>query len=145
MNEPPAQTTIAPAQTLPALLEALINRALAARAEGQRIYPARIEMAADEVRVELRVSGIAALAARNPRIELRLRILSTSAEQTVCAWSWGEREGLSRLIGKGISLVPQEMVDDAMRRFLGQGIRLEGERLILHHAELAAHWFGGEG
>ena len=42
------------------------------------------------------------------------------------------------LAGRGLSLLPQARIDEWLREKLGEGVRLEGERVVIEHAALAA-------
>jgi hypothetical protein len=137
------------AQTLLPFLERILNALLAARAPAREaargFSPAwglrRVALDPRGATLELAVSALGGLVAGSPRI--RLEILSTSPDRTECRWHWSANERMSRLAGRGLSLLPREQLERWLRDHLGEGVRLEGERLVLEHAVLAARFRRG--
>ena len=132
------------AQTLLPLLERVANLFLAGRTtarEAARGRPPalalrRIVLEPRHLTLELAVHALGGLVSGAPRI--RLELLATSPERTECRWQWGEGGGIARLAGRGLSLFPQEKIDEWVREKLGEGVRVEGERVVFEHAALAA-------
>ena len=141
-------TTLEPetAQTLLPFLERVANAWLRARSSARaasRGRPAafdlrRLELHPGGATVELSIHAMGGLITAAPRI--RLEVIATSPERTELRWTWGEGGGISRIAGKGLALFPQEKIDAWIRERAGDGVRVQGERIVLDHATLAARW-----
>lgn len=142
---PPESST---AHTLLPFLERLANQWLrehAARREAARGRPdtfglRHIALHPGGATVDLSVHAMGGLITASPK--LRLEVLSTSPERTELRWTLGEGGGLSRLAGRGLSLVPQEKIDEWIRERVGDGVRVHGDRVVLEHATLIARFQG---
>jgi hypothetical protein len=69
---------------------------------------------------------------------LVLEIDTTDPSRTVCRWHWAEGERAHRWPGRLLAHLPRERLDRWAAERLGEGIRLEGERLVVDHRALAA-------
>lgn len=147
MSEPVPES----AWTLLPFVEQLANSILRARASARAVERGKpasftirgISLTKGEATVEVSVNAMGGLIALNPRI--RFEILDTAPERTELRWTSGDGGGFSRVAGKGLSLMPQEKIDEWVRNMLGEGVRVVGDRVFLDHRLLVERLLAGNG
>jgi hypothetical protein len=143
--EPEAAHTLLPflERVANAWLRARSAARQAARGKPATFEPRRIELRPGGAQVEFSVNAMGGLIKAAPKV--RLEITSTSPERTELRWEWGEGGGMSRAAGRGLSLIPQEKIDEWIRERAGDGVRVQGEHIVLEHSALMARFFAGPG
>jgi hypothetical protein len=122
------------------LLEHLLKLLLAARqrpggAGGAKpkVQLGAIRLADGGAVIDLELSALGGLV--SGAVPLHVEVVSTTPEQSVLRWRIGEG-GLAGLAGAGLGLVPKPILDGLVRSWLGDGVRLDGDRVVLDHREL---------
>jgi hypothetical protein len=125
---PPLRSTLLP------LLETLANQALRSRPGGPPIKVRRIDLHPEGA--DLHLSLPAEVPLPQGTYRLRLRVETTGPERTVCAVELPDTPALGRMMGLGLKRLPSRLLQPLLERLLGEGVRLEGDRLILEHRAL---------
>jgi hypothetical protein len=83
--------------------------------------------------IELELSALGGLV--SGAVPLQIDVVSTNPEQTVLRWRVGG-SGLAGLAGVGLGLLPKPILDGLVRGWLGEGVQLQGDRVVLDHQDL---------
>lgn len=122
-----------PATLLP-MLEALLNRFVQQARQEKQLRVEKVALHPEKVVLELRVPPLAGIGEGLYRLELVVRKSTLAA--TVCAPRWGRPDGVARLAGLGARLIPRALLNRALERLYGEGLRVEGEELVFEHGPL---------
>lgn len=134
MSEVPLAPTLLP------LLETLANAWLRGREQAGPLRLAAVRLRPEGV--ELRVAVRQAPAFLAGTYPVWVRVEETTPERTWCRLELPRTPGLSRLLHEALRRLPGQPLNDMLQRLLGEGVRLEGERVVLEHAALAERLLG---
>ncbi|MCZ6532904.1 MAG: hypothetical protein O7A08_08050 [SAR324 cluster bacterium] len=130
MSEPPATQTMLP------LLEHMLNTAVGTGRQDKRFRLDRISLSPTSILLELGYSRHAAVSKGAYRLELVIR--ESTAAETLCEPRWSQEPGLARLLGLGARLVPETLLNEVLKRLLGDWVRVQDSSVIIDHAGLVA-------
>ncbi|MDH5753366.1 MAG: hypothetical protein OEZ59_13230 [Deltaproteobacteria bacterium] len=119
-----------------ALLTLILNRLLSGYRLDKWMLSAKVELELIPGGIQAWMNVGAGDGLVSGRYPLEFRIEETTAEQTVFSMQLRASGGISqvvRFIGKSL---PKEFINERLQDFLGEAIRLEGERFILSHQAL---------
>ena len=140
MHEPGLTAVGAEKGSLIYLLERLLGLVLAARKRSAGAGTSRGKVELGPVRltgtgavIDLELSALGGLV--SGAVPLQVDVVSTTPERTVLRWRLGAG-GLAGLAGAGLGLVPKPILDGMVRSWLGEGVQLEGDRVVLDHRDL---------
>lgn len=124
------------AQTTLPFLENLITLAVRERSGDGRFRVEEVRLSPSTILIRLGMRNMTKLL--DGSYGLELHILETGPARTRFEARWEEPGGLARLVGLGAKLLPRGLLNEALQRLFGGWIRVEGEHVVLHHAEMIA-------
>jgi hypothetical protein len=140
MHEPNVTGVDARKGALIPVLERLLGLVLAARKRSSGAGASKSKIELGPVRltesgavIDLELSALGGLV--SGALQFNVEVISTTPEQTVLRWRVGTG-GLAGLAGAGLGLVPKPILDGLVRGWLGDGVKVEGDRVLLDHREL---------
>ena len=135
-------TGLLPSQTLLILLESLANRVLQTGSAGKKFRLAAIHLTGESITLALELSGMAG--PLNGRYQLALSPRESTPETTRCDFTLGSDGILGKLVKHGEKLIPRPLLNEALLHFFGEGLRIEGDQVMIDHAALVRTLLSGK-
>ena len=129
-------------QTLLPLLASLLNMVLAEQKKGGRIGLKNVRLEPTRIILDLELARVTSFMDGIYPLELHLE--ECHPDRTVCSLNWGSQKGITKLVGLGAKLIPRSMINEALNRYFGEGIRVEGDFVYFEHRPLLKKALGRE-
>lgn len=121
-------------QTLLPLLEKLLARALAGRKAEGAVQVTAVHLHPSGVTLHLSLERFPSSAAGG--YPLHLKIEETTPEHTLCAVELPSAPGLQKMLGLGLKVLPNRIVNEALANFFQGALAMEGDQVRIDHRAL---------
>lgn len=110
--------------------------------DGHAVRVDSVRLEADTV--ELRLHAPEAARWLSGSLPVRIRVAETAETHSILSLELPLLPALGRLVGAGLRTAVGRRLGELLTRRLGEGVQVEGDRIVLHHAALARRLLRGE-